>query len=75
MTDVHISSIARPLLTVRQLADLLQVSTRTIWRMQSAGDLPEPVRISRSVRWRRSDIDYWLAGDAGKTSSILPHKV
>lgn len=49
-----------PLLTVRQLAELLQVSTRTVWRMQSAGELPEPIRISHRVRWRRDDVEEWL---------------
>lgn len=48
------------LLTVRNLAALLKVSTRQVWKMTSAGRLPEPVRLGRSVRWRAGDIDEWV---------------
>lgn len=49
------------LLTTQELADLLKVSTRTISRMKSAGELPEPVMIGRLVRWKRADIETWLS--------------
>ena len=45
------------LLTVSQVADLLYVSTRTVWRLTKVGDIPQPLRFSRKlVRWRKSDI-------------------
>lgn len=49
------------LLSVIQLADLLQLSTRTIWRMRSASQLPKPLQLGGSVRWRREDIEKWIA--------------
>jgi predicted DNA-binding transcriptional regulator AlpA len=38
----------------------MQVSPRTLWRLLSAGKLPEPIRVGRSVRWRMSDIREWI---------------
>lgn len=48
------------LLTRADLSRLLQMSKRTISRMLSAGELPQPVRIGRSVRWRESDVAQYL---------------
>ena len=32
------------------------VSEATVWRRTKSGDLPQPVRIGRSVRWRVGDL-------------------
>ncbi len=48
------------LLSVRELANRLKVSTRHVWSLLSSGRLPEPVRVGRSVRWRADDIDQWI---------------
>jgi predicted DNA-binding transcriptional regulator AlpA len=42
------------------LARLLDVSTRTLWRMRSAGQLPQPVRLGGAVRWRLDEIKKWI---------------
>ncbi len=45
------------LLTVRQVAELLGVHARSIWRLSQAGDIPAPIRLGeRVVRWRLSDL-------------------
>ncbi|MBL8761532.1 MAG: helix-turn-helix domain-containing protein [Phycisphaerae bacterium] len=45
------------LLSVRQVADLLGVHARSVWRLSQTGDLPAPIRLSeRVVRWRLSDL-------------------
>jgi len=45
------------LLTVRQVAELLGVHTRSVWRMAQTGEIPAPIRLSeRVVRWRLSDL-------------------
>ncbi|UCD49796.1 MAG: helix-turn-helix domain-containing protein [Phycisphaerales bacterium] len=49
--------------SARALARHLGFSERTVRRLDSSGRLPAPVRIGRSVRWLRSDIEGWL--DAG----------
>lgn len=51
----------RELLTARDVAFRLNVSERTVWRMLSAGRLPQPVRYSkRLVRWRVHDIEAYI---------------
>ena len=49
------------LLTADHLAKLLCVSRLSIWRWRAAGRLPAPLRIGRVIRWRRSEIETWLA--------------
>ena len=48
------------LLTVRAVATALSVSVRQVWKLASSGRLPKPVRLSRSVRWRESDISEFI---------------
>jgi excisionase family DNA binding protein len=48
------------LMTVRELAAMLKVSSRQCWKLVSAGRLPQPVRLARSVRWRASDISEFI---------------
>jgi predicted DNA-binding transcriptional regulator AlpA len=54
-------TVPSPLLTVDDLAALLKVSPRTIWRMRSCCQLPKPVKVGGGVRWRQSDIESWIA--------------
>ena len=48
------------LIDVKGLAELLSVSVRTAWRLRSAGKLPKPVKIGRSVRWDYQTIRTWI---------------
>ncbi len=48
------------LLTIEDLSVILKLSKRTLWRMRSACQLPKPIRLGNSVRWRVSDIEAWL---------------
>jgi len=48
------------LLPVDQVAEMLQVSTRTLWRLQSEGKIIGPVKIGRSVRWRKDQLLRWI---------------
>jgi predicted DNA-binding transcriptional regulator AlpA len=49
------------LLSIRHLAELLELSIRSVHRMNSAGRLPRPVRLGGSVRWRRDEVVRWIA--------------
>ena len=52
-----------PLLTVRDVAARLDVSTMTIYRWRAAGRFPAPdVAIGRH-RWLVSTIEGWIRGD------------
>jgi predicted DNA-binding transcriptional regulator AlpA len=48
------------LLSANELAKLLQLSTRTVWRHRRARLLPPEVRIGRAVRWSRESVELWL---------------
>jgi excisionase family DNA binding protein len=56
------------LLTIKQLAERLQLSTRTIYRLAQEGTLPKPVKIGRANRWRREVLDDWLAEDCPRVA-------
>ncbi|MBW3598151.1 MAG: helix-turn-helix domain-containing protein [Planctomycetes bacterium] len=61
-TTPESAAAAQPLLiSAPQLATLLSVSERTVWRLQAAGKLPRPVKIGGQKRWRRSEVDRWIA--------------
>lgn len=51
------------LLKVNELARLLGISERSIWRLQSKGHLPPSIRLAGSIRWRRGEVEAWV--DAG----------
>lgn len=56
------SGEAEPMLaTVADIARMTRMSTRTLWRLVSAEEMPEPLRIGRSVRWRVDEIKAWIA--------------
>lgn len=48
------------LLKVKQVADFLGVSVRQVWNLRTEKLLPQPVRLGRSSRWRRSELLAWI---------------
>jgi predicted DNA-binding transcriptional regulator AlpA len=60
------------LLTVKELAAMLGVHERSVWRMSAQaeaghGDFPRPLRIGpKTVRWRLADVEAYLAALAGQ---------
>ena len=55
------ASFAKPLpdalLTADEVAAMFNVDARTIRRRVADGTFPAPVKVGRSVRWRRSDLE------------------
>ncbi len=49
------------LLTVNDVAKLLKLSTRSVWRLVHANTIVKPIRIGGSIRWRPSDVATWIA--------------
>lgn len=45
---------------VKAVARLTSLSVRQIWKLTASDRFPKPLRISRSVRWRRCDIENWI---------------
>ena len=62
------------LLDVRQLAVTLGMHPRSIWRLAAMaeagqGNFPKPLRIGpKTIRWRLSDVQAYLAALAGEGS-------
>jgi excisionase family DNA binding protein len=50
------------------VAGILGVSRRTVWRLVSSHEIPEPLRFGRSVRWRVADIERWIEERASRQS-------
>jgi len=58
------------LLKDSEVAALLGVSRRQVWKLRAASQLPEPVRVGGSVRWREADLAAWM--DAGCPAGWSP---
>jgi excisionase family DNA binding protein len=55
------SAVDPALLDVRAVARMLDCSWRHVYRMSDGGKMPQPIRLGTLVRWRKSDIERWLA--------------
>jgi predicted DNA-binding transcriptional regulator AlpA len=51
------------MLTANDLAEMLGIDLRSVWRRKADGTLPQPVQLGRSVRWMRKEVEQWLAGN------------
>lgn len=56
------------LLRVRDVARLLAISVRGVWRLAGMGQIPLPVKVGGSTRWRAADIHRLIAGIGGQPS-------
>jgi excisionase family DNA binding protein len=56
------AAVLPALLDVRAVAELLNCSARHVYRLADAGRMPRPVRLGGLVRWRRQDLEEWVAG-------------
>lgn len=56
------ATLPGPFLDVRQLAKLLHVGVRTIWRWESQNRIPPALRIGSTVRWNFQEIQPILIG-------------
>jgi excisionase family DNA binding protein len=64
MTSVQGSGpFAAPLLTVREVADVLRVSKMTVYRLIKTGELPA-FRIGKNYRIRQPELEAFLAAGA-----------
>ena len=63
--------IARDLLSIAEIEMKTGISRRTLWRWVSSGRFPPPaVRVGRIVRWRVSDIEEWIEGQASRNGLV-----
>ena len=64
-----------PLLTVREVAGVLGIHVRTVWRLAAMaemgeGSFPRPVRIGKkTIRWRRESLEKYLDSLAAEAAA------
>ncbi len=65
--------MAKDILTVKEVAEYLQVTERTLYRLAQDGKIPA-FKVGNSWRFRREDLDRWIRdqttarGEAGNGS-------
>jgi predicted DNA-binding transcriptional regulator AlpA len=60
------------LIKADEVAHLVSISTRTLWRLVSAGQFPRPVQVGRSTRWRVADVEDWISRRSSETCDAAP---
>jgi prophage regulatory protein len=61
MSTIDVQQESPLLIRADEFARMLQVSPRTLWRLRSGGEIPEPVRFGGTVRWRLDEVRKWIA--------------
>lgn len=59
------------LVSIKQAAKSLGFSERFLWGLHAAEGMPEPLRLSRSVRWRREDLRQWYEAGCPKRAEFV----
>ncbi len=60
------------LISVESVAELLDISPRSVWRRLSSGEMIEPIKIGKNVRWRRQEVIDWV--EAGCPIPVIERK-
>lgn len=47
------------LLSAKDLERILSLNRKLIYRLIAEGQIPRPLRVGKSFRWRRRDIEMW----------------
>jgi excisionase family DNA binding protein len=61
------------LLSVEELAEMLQVPVNTVYQWRHRGEGPRPIRLGRHLRFDPVDVARWL--ETRKAASVNPHRV
>lgn len=64
MSSVQPANQLNHLLPANAIGQILGLSKRQIFRLNSCGKIPSPLRIGGAVRWRALEISAWLAAGA-----------
>jgi excisionase family DNA binding protein len=54
------STIQRELLRVGEVAAMLAICERGVWRLVARAELPQPLKVGRSARWRMQDVQAYI---------------
>lgn len=61
---------ASDLASVRAVAAMLGCSVRHVRRLADSGRMPAPVRLGALIRWRRADVEQWIAGGCPRVRTV-----
>ena len=67
MSTVVPEQKSHALMTAKEISERLRLSPRSIWRMRDAGQMPEPLKLGGSIRWRSDEIERWINQGCPKT--------
>ena len=62
------------LLNVKEVAEMLGLSERTVYRLSDTGNMPQPVKLGAAVRWRRQELESWIENGCPKRQRKLKKK-
>lgn len=68
MTESIITPSGVTMLTVHDVARMLNCSARTVYRLADSGRMPRPVKLGALVRWPREVIERWIAQGCPKVT-------
>jgi excisionase family DNA binding protein len=54
-------AVPAALLDADETSDFCGWSRRTTYRLADAGRMPAPIRVGRMTRWRRAELEAWIA--------------
>lgn len=49
------------LMSAEDVCEALNIGRSTLYRLKSTGRVPRPVKLGGSVRWRRKELEAWIA--------------
>jgi excisionase family DNA binding protein len=52
--------VTQELIGVKEIARMLGICTRGVWRLVQRGELPPPGKVGRCARWRFEDIKEFI---------------
>lgn len=58
------------LIGVQEATKMLGISPRKLWQMYNSGEMPKPIRIGRSVRWSREELESWVNAGCPKVGRL-----
>jgi excisionase family DNA binding protein len=71
MDELQVRKTDVAVINVREVAELLGVNARTVWRLSQRGEIPAPIRLGdRVVRWRLCDLRDHLDRKAAGASGV-----
>jgi excisionase family DNA binding protein len=55
------TAVENVLLSTDEVAKMLAICKRTLFRLVAVGEFPKPIRLGAAMRWRRETIERFLS--------------